>query len=73
MLHRNFPGCTVVKVLLNLLPMQGAEVHSLVGEPRFHMLHSAVKKESATQVFRSREGAPLASRLSSFSDSPVLF
>ena len=41
---RDFPGGPAVKKLL--LPMQGVQVQSLVGELRFHVLWGVAKKKS---------------------------
>ena len=38
-----------------MLPMQGAQVQSLVGELRSHMLHGSVKKKKIKNDFIKRK------------------
>ena len=48
MFTRDFSGSLVVKTLL---PLQGAQVQTLVGEQRSHILHNAAKKKKKKKIY----------------------
>ena len=68
-----FPGCPVVKIVL---PMQGAQVESLVGELRSYMLHSAPRKKTAklklVHTFKHTEHPPSTGTVSRYTPTSKL-
>ena len=51
MFTRDFSGSLVVKTLL---PLQGAQVQTLVGEQRSHILNNAAKKKKKKKYTLTR-------------------